>query len=372
MGENEPEIWVIMALKGWVNDPEIWVIMALKEWVNDPEIWVIIALKDGTMKSKYGEGRRLWIAAHTKFTLLNFGNFQTWERLRMEVLQDNVQVELDEMKKRLKEMEEEAATLREMQAKVEKGMSAVQVWEGRAYDYCMDNLKNMGIPVDGLAFDPELVIRGLVIDKQKGNLVKADCFGYVKRAMHGTSMLSTREMCEIYGRELVDLRKESRWVFLNTLFSVSEAVAYMQERATMPAVPWALTSKQQRTNSDLQHRRPWFPRTTSSGSSNIGEAEHGNPVCDGRSVADGIRAEAPRRRWAKQCSNIPLSGHPLPSRRSSSPIAAAAGGLGLPLSLTLPQAELQWWCRLAYVIDGGFRRRNEWHSSGLRSPRGSN
>ena len=36
------------------------------------------------------------------------------------------------------------------------------------------------------------VISGLVIDKEKGNLVKADRFGYVKRAMHGTQMLSTR------------------------------------------------------------------------------------------------------------------------------------------------------------------------------------
>lgn len=70
----------------------------------------------------------------------------------------------------------------------------VTAWEGRAYDYCMDNLRNMGFPVDGLAFDPELVIRGLVIDKEKGNLVKADRFGYVKRAMHGTRMLSTREV----------------------------------------------------------------------------------------------------------------------------------------------------------------------------------
>lgn len=31
-----------------------------------------------------------------------------------------------------------------------------------------------------------------MIDKEKGNLVKADRFGYVKRAMHGTTMLSTR------------------------------------------------------------------------------------------------------------------------------------------------------------------------------------
>lgn len=34
--------------------------------------------------------------------------------------------ELDEMKKRLKEMEDEAAALREMQAKVEKEMGSVQ------------------------------------------------------------------------------------------------------------------------------------------------------------------------------------------------------------------------------------------------------
>ncbi|EEF43198.1 5'-nucleotidase domain-containing protein 4 [Ricinus communis] len=104
----------------------------------------------------------------------------------------------------------------------------VMAWEGRAYDYCMDNLRNMGFPVDGLSFDPDLVIRGLVIDKEKGNLVKADRFGYVKRAMHGTEMLSTQAVSEMYGRELVDLRKENRWEFLNTLFSVSEAVAYMQ------------------------------------------------------------------------------------------------------------------------------------------------
>ncbi|KAE9602530.1 hypothetical protein Lal_00049980 [Lupinus albus] len=104
----------------------------------------------------------------------------------------------------------------------------VMAWEGRAYDYCMENLRNMGFPVDGLAFDPNLVIRGLVIDKEKGNLVKADRFGYIKRAMHGTKMLSTRAVSEMYGRELVDLRNESRWEFLNTLFSVSEAVAYMQ------------------------------------------------------------------------------------------------------------------------------------------------
>eukprot|EP00262_Sarcandra_glabra_P018481 TRINITY_DN6648_c0_g2_i1.p1 TRINITY_DN6648_c0_g2~~TRINITY_DN6648_c0_g2_i1.p1 ORF type:complete len:486 (-),score=69.17 TRINITY_DN6648_c0_g2_i1:387-1802(-) len=115
----------------------------------------------------------------------------------------------------------------------------VMAWEGRAYDYGLANLRSMGFPVDGLEFDPDLVIRGLIMDKEKGNLVKADRFGYVKRAMHGTKMLSTRAVSELYGRELVDLRKESRWEFLNTLFSVSEAVMFMQmvERLDEGAIP---------------------------------------------------------------------------------------------------------------------------------------
>ncbi|KAJ0980020.1 hypothetical protein J5N97_015494 [Dioscorea zingiberensis] len=115
----------------------------------------------------------------------------------------------------------------------------VMAWEGRAYDYGMANLGGMGFPVDGLEFDPDLVIRGLIMDKERGNLVKADRFGYVKRAMHGTQMLSTRAVSEIYGRELVDLRKDSRWEFLNTLFSVSEAVMYMQmvDRLDEGAIP---------------------------------------------------------------------------------------------------------------------------------------
>lgn len=34
-----------------------------------------------------------------------------------------------------------------------------------------------GIPVDGLRFDQELVIRGLIMDKDRGNLIKVDRFG---------------------------------------------------------------------------------------------------------------------------------------------------------------------------------------------------
>ena len=58
---------------------------------------------------------------------------------------------------------------------------------------------------------------------------------YVKRAMHGTRLLSWSELRETYGRELVNLKNEARYGFLNTLFSVSEAVMYMQVTLTSPA-----------------------------------------------------------------------------------------------------------------------------------------
>ena len=46
--------------------------------------------------------------------------------------------------------------------------------------------------------------------------------------MHGTRMMSKRKVRQEYGREVVMLKDEGRWVFLNTLFSVSEACIYMQ------------------------------------------------------------------------------------------------------------------------------------------------
>lgn len=50
--------------------------------------------------------------------------------------------------------------------------------------------------------------------------------------MHSVCLPATQpQVRESYGRELVNLRNESRFIFLNTLFSVSEAVLYMQARA---------------------------------------------------------------------------------------------------------------------------------------------
>ena len=43
--------------------------------------------------------------------------------------------------------------------------------------YGLETLRQQGVPVEGLAFDSQLVIRGLIMDKDKGNLIKVDRFG---------------------------------------------------------------------------------------------------------------------------------------------------------------------------------------------------
>ena len=53
----------------------------------------------------------------------------------------------------------------------------VAAWEGRAYDYGLQKLKEFGLPTDDMEYDNGLIIRGLVIDKEKGNIVKIDRFG---------------------------------------------------------------------------------------------------------------------------------------------------------------------------------------------------
>ncbi len=100
-------------------------------------------------------------------------------------------------------------------------------WERSAYEYMKRAFLARGWPVAELKFDPELVSLGLVMDLERGNLVKANRFGHVRNASHGTSMLGFEGWRQEYGTAPIDLA-ESRWQFMNTLFSLSEACLYTQ------------------------------------------------------------------------------------------------------------------------------------------------
>jgi 5'-nucleotidase len=103
----------------------------------------------------------------------------------------------------------------------------VVAWEARAFHHVRQRLVDRGLPVAELTFTPERYARGLILDVQLGNLVKANRFGYVTQAAHGTRPLPHDQQRAIYSQVWVDL-SEPRWVFLNTLFSLSESCLYAQ------------------------------------------------------------------------------------------------------------------------------------------------
>jgi 5'-nucleotidase len=116
-----------------------------------------------------------------------------------------------------------------------------EVWESAAFEHARRLLDLRGWPVQDLVFEPDDYIQGLVIDLDRGNLVKATRFGYVIQAQHGTRPLTFDQLRSAYTGTTVDL-SEPRFRFLNTLFSLSEASLYAQlvDRLDEGVVPGVL------------------------------------------------------------------------------------------------------------------------------------
>jgi 5'-nucleotidase len=76
-----------------------------------------------------------------------------------------------------------------------------------------------------LPYDHTFVIRGLVVDRAHGNLLKLDRFGQVGRAWHGLRPLHDEAWNGLYRNEAVRLRG-NRYAWIDTLFSLPEAWAY--------------------------------------------------------------------------------------------------------------------------------------------------
>jgi HAD superfamily 5'-nucleotidase-like hydrolase len=135
----------------------------------------------------------------------------------------------------------------------------VREWEHHAFAHARDRLARVGWPVEGLRFDAASVIRGLVIDVERGHLLKATRFGYVIRGAHGTRFLDYDELRRSYGGTMVDLG-DQRFAFMNTLFSLSEASLYAQlvdllEAGELPGgIGYAELYQEVRASIDESHR----------------------------------------------------------------------------------------------------------------------
>jgi HAD superfamily 5'-nucleotidase-like hydrolase len=68
-----------------------------------------------------------------------------------------------------------------------------------------------------LQYDPQWVIRGLVVDRKRGNVLKMDYFNYVSRAYHGLTPLRSDERRRAYRSDRIRLGHEN-YVSVDTLF----------------------------------------------------------------------------------------------------------------------------------------------------------
>ena len=89
--------------------------------------------------------------------------------------------------------------------------------------------RGAGYPAElgNLTYDHDFVMRGLVVDKDYGNIFKTDRFNHVGRCYHGRQPLDRRDWQQLY-RDTKIRVAAPRFAWIDTLFALPEAALYAQ------------------------------------------------------------------------------------------------------------------------------------------------
>jgi HAD superfamily 5'-nucleotidase-like hydrolase len=100
--------------------------------------------------------------------------------------------------------------------------------ETLAFEATRDKLiAEKGYPesIASLQYDPHLIIRGLVVDKLLGNVLKTDQYSYVVRLYHGTRQVPKEERRRLYRNRPIRL-SSPKYMSIDTLFGLPEATLF--------------------------------------------------------------------------------------------------------------------------------------------------
>ena len=103
-----------------------------------------------------------------------------------------------------------------------------EAFEHLTYQMAREGLiTRKGYPKDimKIDFDFKRAIRGLIIDEEKGNLIKLSLYGRIKQASHGTRLLDDQSRRRTYGGEIIELG-EKLYTPIDTSFSISHGVLF--------------------------------------------------------------------------------------------------------------------------------------------------
>lgn len=79
--------------------------------------------------------------------------------------------------------------------------------------------------ISKIVYDHEACIRGLIVDKENGNILKLDKYNYIAVAYHGTRQMSAMEIHKNYSEEIVRFDPNKHYS-VDTLFSIPEVFLY--------------------------------------------------------------------------------------------------------------------------------------------------
>ena len=105
-----------------------------------------------------------------------------------------------------------------------------KAFEGLAHQHLLKRLvkeRNYPEKILKLPFEFSSVIRGLVIDSAKGNLLKVSRHGAIRVSHHGTRRIDYRQQQKDYHGTYVDL-SDKNFVAIDTAFSLSVAILFGQ------------------------------------------------------------------------------------------------------------------------------------------------
>ncbi|SMF21933.1 HAD-IG family 5'-nucleotidase [Pseudobacteriovorax antillogorgiicola] len=100
-------------------------------------------------------------------------------------------------------------------------------FENLAFHKTLEKFIEAGYPEElkDLKFNPKFVIRGLLVDRSKGNLLKVDSHKYVKIAYHGHTKLEKSERHQLYNAQGY---KADSFLSVDTFFALSEVQLFTE------------------------------------------------------------------------------------------------------------------------------------------------
>ena len=105
-----------------------------------------------------------------------------------------------------------------------------QNFETLAYNETLKKLVTLGYPEEILQweFDWNYMIRGLVIDKHHGNVLKMDRHRYIKLAFNGFQQVQREERNRLYQSDAILNYEEPDFALIDTLFTLADAYLFSQ------------------------------------------------------------------------------------------------------------------------------------------------